>query len=372
QPNANTVAVVDAVKATLPQFRAQFPASIEMRQVNDRSVSIREAIADVKHTLFITIVLVVLVIFLFLKRLSATAIPLVSLPISLIGCFALMLWLDYSLDNISLLAITIAVGLVVDDAIVMLENIVRHVEEGMPPLQAALKGSREVGFTIMSISISLVAVFIPIFFMPGVIGLMFHEFAAVVSLAVMVSALVSLTLVPMLCSRYLKREDHAGESRLGRAFERFFNRVLHRYERGLDWCLAHRPAVLLSAFATFVLTVLLFVVIPKGFFPSEDIGQIRATVEGPQDASYPTMVKLMAQASDLVRSDPNVNSVTSRTGSGNSGNMFIELKPRKERMPMDKVLEQLRRKVNGIPGMAVYLSPVQNLQLGGRQSAIST
>ncbi len=206
QPNANTVAVVDAVKETLPQFRSQMPASIGVQVLNDRSTSIREAIHDVKLTLALTIVLVVMVIFLFLKRLTATLIPVLSLPISLIGCCALMYWLGYSLDNVSLLGITIAVGLVVDDAIVMLENIVRHIEAGMDPLAAALKGSREVSFTIISISISLVAVFIPIFFMPGVIGLLFHEFAAVVSLAVMVSAVMSLTLVPMMCSRLLKHE----------------------------------------------------------------------------------------------------------------------------------------------------------------------
>jgi len=278
QPDANTVAVVDAVKARLPQFKAQMPASIDVKELNDRSVSIRDAISDVEHTLLLTIILVVLVIFLFLKRLSATAIPVLSLPISLIGCCGLMLWLGYSLDNISLLAITIAVGLVVDDAIVMLENIVRHVEEGMDPLTASLKGSREVGFTIISISISLVAVFIPIFFMPGVIGLMFHEFAAVVSLAILVSAVMSLSLVPMLCSRYLRHETHQNEHWVSRSFEKGFHAVLDGYTRSLDWCLGHRKTVLLVAASTFVLTVLLFMTIPKGFFPSEDIGQIRATV----------------------------------------------------------------------------------------------
>ncbi|HJW54637.1 MAG TPA: efflux RND transporter permease subunit [Burkholderiaceae bacterium] len=368
QPNANTVAVVDAVKEKLPQFKAQMPASIDVRVLNDRSVSIRAAISDVKHTLLLTVVLVVMVIFLFLKRLSATAIPVLSLPISLIGCFGLMLWLGYSLDNISLLGITIAVGLVVDDAIVMLENIVRYVEQGMDPLAAALKGSREVGFTIMSISISLVAVFIPIFFMPGVIGLMFHEFAAVVSLAILVSAVVSLSLVPMLCSRYLRHESHANENRLSRAFEKGFQAVLGGYARGLDWSLGHRNTVLLVALGTFALTVLLFVTIPKGFFPSEDIGQIRATVEGPQDASYPTMVALIRTAAEIIQDDPNVDSVTSRTIGGNSGGLFIGLKPRNERQSMDAVLEQLRRKLSGTPGMSVYLSPVQNLQLGGKSS----
>ena len=368
QPNANTVAVVDAVKATLPQFKAQMPESIEIRQLIDRSVSIREAIADVKHTLLLTIALVVMVIFLFLKRLWATAIPVMSLPISLIGCFGLMLWLGYSLDNISLLGITIAVGLVVDDAIVMLENIVRYIEEGMDPLSASLKGSREVGFTIMSISVSLVAVFIPIFFMPGVIGLLFHEFAVVVSLAVLVSAAVSLSLVPMLCSRYLRHEGHERESWLIRQFDKVFHAMLEVYRRGLDWCLNHRRTVLGVAFATFALTVLLFISIPKGFFPSEDIGQIRATVEGPQDISYPAMVDLVKKAADIIRNDPNVDTVMARTTTGNNGFMFIDLKPRKTRAGMDQVLEQLRRKVGGIPGLAVYFAPVQNLQLGGRQS----
>ncbi|MDB5761474.1 MAG: drug efflux pump transrane protein [Herminiimonas sp.] len=368
QPNANTVAVVDAVKATLPQFKAQMPASIDVHVLNDRSVSIRDAIHDVKFTLGLTIILVVLVIFLFLKRLSATVIPVLSLPISLIGCCALMYWLGYSLDNISLLGITISVGLVVDDAIVMLENIVRHVEEGMEPLAAALKGSREVGFTIMSISISLVAVFIPVFFMPGVIGLMFHEFAAVVSLAILVSAAVSLSLVPMLCSRYLKHETHENESWLHRSFEKGFNAVLGSYARGLDWCLKHSKTILLGAIATFFVTALLFATIPKGFFPSEDIGQISATVEGPQDASYPTMVALVQNAANIIQRDPNVDSVASRVSGSNTGSLFIGLKPRSERKPMDNVLEQLRRKVSNVPGMSVYLTPVQNLRLGGRSS----
>ncbi len=368
QPNANTVAVVDAVKATLPQFKTQMPASIDVRIMNDRSMSIREAIHDVKLTLLLTIALVVLVIFLFLKRLTATIIPVLSLPISLIGCFGLMHSLGYSLNNISLLGITIAVGLVVDDAIVMLENIVRHIEEGMEPMAAALIGSREVGFTIVSISISLVAVFIPIFFMPGVIGLMFHEFAAVVSLAVLVSAVVSLTLVPMLCARFLKPESHEKDNWLNRSFERGFNAVLAFYTRTLDWCLKRSRIVLLVALATFAITALLFVSIPKGFFPSEDIGQISATIEGPQDVSYPTMVRLVQTAADIIQRDPNVESVTSRVSSGNTGNMFIGLKPRGQRKSMDAVLEQLRRNVSGVAGVSVFLTPVQNLRLGGRQS----
>ena len=372
QPNANTVQVVDGVKATLPQFKSQMPASIDVQVLNDRSTSIREAIHDVELTLLLTVGLVVLVILLFLKRLSATAIPALSLPISLIGCFALMQWLGYSLNNVSLLGITIAVGLVVDDAIVMLENIVRHMEEGLDPLSAALKGAREVSFTIVSISISLVAVFIPIFFMPGVIGLLFHEFAAVVSLSVLVSAVVSLTLVPMLCSRYLKHE-HSGEARrenwVIRGFERGFNASLRLYERCLDWALAHRLTVMLLAAATFALTAVLFVTIPKGFFPTEDIGQISATIEGPEDASYPTMVGIITNAADIVQRDPNVISVTARAREGNTGNLFIGLKPRGERAPMNTVLRDLRRKLGNLPGVQVYLTPIQNLRLGGRSSA---
>ncbi|MDY7574052.1 efflux RND transporter permease subunit [Actimicrobium sp. CCI2.3] len=368
QPNANTVAVVDAVKATLPKFKQQMPASIDIHELNDRSQSIRESIVDVQHTLILTVVLVILVIFLFLKRLSATAIPVVSLPISLIGCCALMYVLGYSLDNISLLGITIAVGLVVDDAIVMLENIVRYVEQGMTPMAAALKGSREVGFTILSISISLVAVFIPIFFMPGVIGLLFREFAAVVSLAIMVSALISLTLVPMLCSRFLKHAPPEDDSWISRQFEKGFNAVLDGYSRGLDWCLAHTRGVLIAALSTFLLTGFLFIEIPKGFFPTEDIGQIRASIEGPQDISYPAMVKLVQATADIIQNDANVMSVTSRVTSGSSGALFIGLKARSTREPMDRVLEQLRSKLGALPGLSVYLTPVQNLSLGGRSS----
>jgi HAE1 family hydrophobic/amphiphilic exporter-1 len=368
QPNANTVEVVDSVKARLPQFRDQLPASVNVKVMNDRSVSIRESIADVNHTLMLTVFLVVMVIFLFLKRLRATLIPVLSLPISLIGCCALMYWLGYSLNNISLLGITIAVGLVVDDAIVMLENIVRHMEEGMPPMEAALKGSREVSFTIISISISLVAVFIPIFFMPGVIGLMFHEFAAVVSLAILVSAVVSLTLVPMLCSRYLKHDNHENESWLGKHFEKAFQAVLNGYAKGLDWCLVHRPIVLGVAFATFALTALLFITIPKGFFPSEDIGQITGIIEGPQDVSYPAMVAMVQNAADIIQRDPNVATVAARVSGSNTGNLFIGLKPRSERDSMEKILEDMRRKLTNNPGASVFLTPVQNLRLGGRAS----
>ena len=287
QPGANTVRVVDAVKTALPELKSQMPESVSLTPVNDRSLSIRHALEDVTLTLIGTIVLVVLVIFLFLRRFVATVIPALSLPISLVGAVALLWGLNYSLDNISLLGLTLAVGLVVDDAIVVLENIIRHVEDGVPPFQAALRGAREVGFTIISISTSLVAVFIPIFFMPGVIGLLFHEFAVVVGLSIAVSAFVSLTLVPMLASRYLTDEAHKKPpSALVQMFEKGFNVVLAAYTRSLDFALGHSKFILIIAVATFGITAWMLAVIPKGFFPEEDIGQIQVTTEGPEDISF--------------------------------------------------------------------------------------
>ena len=371
QPNANTVQVVDAVRHLLPRFQAQLPASIKINLVNDRSVSIREAIHDVNLTLALTVGLVVLVIFLFLHRASATFIPAVTMPISLLGALALLNWLGYSLDNVSLLGITLAVGLVVDDAIVVLENIVRHIEMGKRPLQAALTGSREMGFTIVSISISLVAVFIPIFFMPGVIGLLFHEFAVIVGLAILVSALVSLTLVPMLASRLLPPHVDSGEgekSFIGRHFEAGFDKVRRGYEKTLDVALAHRPAVLLVALATFALTVVLYVTIPKGFFPEEDLGQIRVSMEASEDTSSAAFLELQQKAGDIIRKDPNVQDVTMFASGGSTGRMFLVLKPRGQRKPMPAVLDGLRKATRAVAGMQVFLSPIQNLQLGGRPS----
>jgi len=372
QPDANTVQVVDGVRALLPRFQSQLPASVNINLVNDRSVSIREAIHDVNLTLLLTIVLVVLVIFLFLRRAAATFIPAITMPISLLGALALLYAFGYSLDNISLLGITLAVGLVVDDAIVVLENIVRHIELGKKPLQAALIGSKEMGFTIISISVSLVAVFIPIFFMPGVIGLMFHEFAVVVALAVLVSAAVSLMLVPMLASRLLPADtidpEHDQGNWLGRWFEAGFTKLRNGYAGTLDIALRHRFPVLMLAFGTFALTVVLYMAIPKGFFPEEDLGQIRVNTEASEDISTSAMLALQDRVVDVIRADPNVQDVTSFTGGGNTGRMFLVLKPRGQRDKMPQVLDSLRKATKSIPGMAVYLSPVQNLQLGGRQS----
>ncbi|GAB3412337.1 efflux RND transporter permease subunit [Massilia agilis] len=371
QPNANTVQVVDAVRQLLPRFQSQLPSSIKINLVNDRSVSIREAIHDVNMTLALTVALVVLVIFLFLHRVAATFIPAITMPISLLGALSLLFWLGYSLDNISLLGITLAVGLVVDDAIVVLENIVRHIEMGKKPLKAALEGSREMGFTIISISISLVAVFIPIFFMPGVIGLMFHEFAVIVGLSILVSAVVSLTLVPMLASRLLPAHSGHEEQQLsvvGRWFEAAFNKLRDGYARTLDVALAHRNVVLLLALGTFALTVVLYTTIPKGFFPEEDLGQIRVTTEAAEDISSRGLLALQEKVAAIIQADPAVQDVTSFTGGGNGGRMFLVLKPRSQRDKMPQVLDRLRKQTRKVAGISVYLAPVQNLQLGGRPS----
>ena len=373
QPTANSVEVVDKIREIIPQFEKQMPASVAINLLIDRSASIRESIHDVNFTLMLTIALVVMVIFLFLKQAIATIIPALSLPVSLIGAFFLMYWMGYSLDNISLLGITIAVGLVVDDAIVVLENIMRYVEQGMHPLKAALKGSREVSFTIFSISISLVAVFIPIFFMPGPLGLLFREFAVVVSLSILVSAVVSLTLVPMLASRFLPKDGHMSESRhpLVLKFDEYFAALLKVYERALDWSLTHRNKVLWGALSTFILTVVLFVWSPKGFFPEEDIGQLFITTEAAEDISFTAMLELQDQAAAIVRNNRNIDSLVSILGGGastgtNTGRMFVNLKPRSERVHMKKVLEELRKELRDIPGLQVYMRPIQNLQLGGK------
>ncbi len=372
QPGANTVRVVDSIRLALPALQSQMPQSISLTPINDRSLSVREALHDVTLTLIGTIVLVVLVIFLFLRRFVATVIPTLSLPISLMGAVALLWGMSYSLDNISLLGLTLAVGLVVDDAIVVLENIIRHVEDGEDPFQAALVGAREVGFTIVSISTSLIAVFIPIFFMPGVIGLLFHEFAVVVGLAILVSAFVSLTLVPMLASRFLSDEAHKKPpGALVRLFERAFDNTLAGYTRVLDLALNHRKFILLLAASTFAATFWLVSVIPKGFFPEEDIGQITVSTEASEDISFTAMVQLQERAAAIIRADPNVKAVNSfngGVGGQNSGRMFITLHPHNERLPIKQVIETLRKKLRGVAGINVFMRPVQNLQLGGRQS----
>ena len=373
QPGANTVEVVDRVKAMLPQFEAQLGTTGGIHVLNDRSTSIRAAVHDVQLTLLITMGLVIMVIYLFLGRLGATAIPGVAVPISVISTFGAMYLLGYSIDNISLLALTLSVGLVVDDAIVMLENIVRHVEEGMTPFEAALKGSGEIGFTILSITLSLVAVFIPVLLMGGVVGRVFHEFAVTVTIAIAASAFVSLTLAPMLSARLPERHGTAGQNDRN-LFERSFDRVARGYAFLLDLCLRARPLVFLVFLCTVAATVWMFREIPKGFFPQEDIGQLSIQTQARQDISFPAMLGLQAKAEAVIEHSPHVAHVASIVGGGgptntlNNGRFFVELKPKGERPELATVVADLRRELGRIPGLNSFVVPVQNLSFGGRQS----
>jgi HAE1 family hydrophobic/amphiphilic exporter-1 len=375
QPDANTVAVVDAVKALVPQLRSQVPPSVSVEIFNDRSTSIRDSMEDVKFTLVLTMVLVVLVIYLFLRKATTTLIPAAALPISIIGTFAGMYMLGFSLNNISLMALTLAVGFVVDDAIVMLENIHRHVEEGMQPMEAALKGSREIGFTIVSMTVSLIAVFIPVLFMGGLVGRLFREFAVTISIAILVSGVVSLTLTPMLCSRFMKPQAQHKEGRISRAMERGFLGLQSAYGWTLRVVLRHRLLTLMAALASLAISAYAYQAIPKGFFPNEDTGLIAGLTEGSQDISFEAMVVLQSRAAKIVGEDPDVLAVNSNVGSGggggavNTGRLFIQLKDRAERQASaPEVIQRLRGKLGQIPGINVFMQAVQNINLGGRLS----
>ncbi len=373
QPGANTVDVVDRVKAILPQFQQDLGPSASIHILNDRSASIRQAVSDVQFTLLLTIGLVILVIFIFLRRVSATMIPIVAVPLSLIATLGAMYVLGFSIDNISLLGLTLSVGLVVDDAIVMLENIARHIEDGMAPLEAALKGSEEIGFTIISITTSLVAVFIPILLMGGVVGRIFNEFAVVVTVAIVASALISLTLTPMLCS-HLPPEKHTDGEKKKPLTERIFDAVQSSYGRVLDLCLRARPVVLGVFLLTVVATGYLFTTINKGFLPTEDIGQLSISTEARQDISFDAMVVLQKKVADAISSKPYVAHVVSTVGGGfnsaslNQGRMFVELKPKSERLALEPLLRDLRQTLSKIPGITSYPIAVQNLRIGGVSS----
>src|SRR6516162_530815 len=376
QPDANTVQVVDLVRQSLPTMRAQVPPSINMEPLFDRSLSIRAAVVDVQETLGIAIALVIMVIFLFLRKVSATIIPTLAVPVSLIGTCAAMYVFGFSINNMTLLALTLSVGFVVDDAIVMLENIVRHVEGGMRPFEAALKGAREIGFTIISITFSLIAVFIPVLLMGGMVGRVFREFAVSIAVAIVVSGFVSLTLTPMLCARVL-RPHREGEKQnvVLRVFETVFKAGLRAYEWSLDRVLRYKAVTLLVTFATLAVSVWLYIIIPKGFFPTEDTGFISASTEGSSDISFQGMVALQRQVAEIIRSDPAVDYVNSTVGAGgpnptlNIGRMFIALKPRNERGENSTaVIQRLRRAANVVPGMAVYFQNVQNINITGRIS----
>jgi hydrophobic/amphiphilic exporter-1 (mainly G- bacteria), HAE1 family len=376
QPEANTVDVVNRVRALLPNFDNQLPRGTSLDVLNDRSVSIRDAVHDVEFTLGLTIALVILVIYLFLRRLTATIIPALAVPISLIATLGGMYLFNFSIDNISLLGLTLSVGLVVDDAIVMLENIYRRMEEdGLAAFEAALQGSREIGFTIMSITISLVAVFIPVLLMGGIIGRIFNEFAIVVTLAITASAFVSLTLTPMLAAKMLRPPRHGQrENSLIAAFERGFAAVARGYDRTLKFSLRHQASILGVFLLTLAGTVWLLLITPKGLFPQEDIGQLSVSTEARQDISFGAMVALQQRVADIIRNSAHVANVASIVGSSgqssglNMGRMFVELKPRGERPDLQRVLSDLRRETGRVPGINTYATAVQNLRIGGRSS----
>jgi hydrophobic/amphiphilic exporter-1 (mainly G- bacteria), HAE1 family len=373
QPGTNTVEVVDAIKQLLPTFRAQMPASVSLDVLFDRSESIRNSVGDVKFTLVLTMCLVILVIFLFLRTVSATLIPSLALPMSIVGTFGVMYLLDYSLDNLSLMALTLSVGFVVDDAIVMLENIVRHMEMGEPPLEAALRGSREISFTILSMTLSLAAVFLPVLFMGGLVGRLLHEFAVTIAAAILVSGFVSLTLTPMLCSRFLRPPAEQHHGRFYAASERAFDALRDAYRRSLDVVLRHRGATLAASGLLLVATVWLFVVMPKGFLPSEDTGQAFGFTEGAQGISYESMARHQQALAAIIQQDPNVDAFSSSVGAsgpntaGNQGRIFMRLKPRSERkLSADEVIQELRVKAAAVPGIRIFLQNPPPIRIGGQ------
>jgi hydrophobic/amphiphilic exporter-1 (mainly G- bacteria), HAE1 family len=372
QPGTNTVEVVDSIKKLLPVFRSQIPPSVKLDVLYDRSVSIRESVRDVKFTLLLALFLVVMVIFLFLRNISATIIPSLALPFSIIGTFAAMYLMGFSVNNISLMALTLSVGFVVDDAIVMLENIMRHIEKGEEVFQAALTGSREIGFTILSMTLSLVAVFIPVLFMGGILGRILHEFALTISMAILISGFVSLTLTPMLCSRFIRPAAAVHHGRLYIIMERFFDGMLHTYERTLKLVLNYRRTVLAVTIILTIVTGYLFTLIPMGFLPSEDTGQIFAFTEAAQGISFEDMVKHQKELAAIVSKDPNIDAFMSAIGASgvsvanNSGRMFMRLKPRSERkLSADEIIQGLRPKVSQVPGIMMFMQNLPAIRIGG-------
>jgi hydrophobe/amphiphile efflux-1 (HAE1) family protein len=374
-PGVNVIDTVERIKDALPRLKAAIPPAIDIHIITDRTQTIRASVNDVQFTLILTACLVVMVIFLFLRSVRATLIPGVTVPLALIGTFAVMYVLDYSLDNLSLMALTIATGFVVDDAIVMVENIARHIERGEAPLRAAIKGAREIGFTIVSMSISLIAVFIPLFFMGGLIGRLFREFAVTVSVAIIVSAVISLTLTPMMCAHLLRDTSTMRHGRGYVLLETMFDRLLAGYTRGLRWVLRHRGMTLAATLATVALTGYLYVVIPKGFFPQQDTGLIVAVSEAAQDISYPAMRDRQAQLIDVLLTDPAIDGVLSVVGAGainstvNNGRMFINLRPRDQRdAGASEIIDRLRPRLAAVEGIALFMQAAQDTTVGGRVS----
>ncbi|HTE99173.1 MAG TPA: efflux RND transporter permease subunit, partial [Bradyrhizobium sp.] len=371
QPGANVIETVDKIKSALPRLVAAIPPAVKIELISDRTTTIRAAVEDVQFTLLLTIALVVMVIFIFLRSFWATVIPTVTVPLALLGACALMWAFGYTLDNLSLMALTIAVGFVVDDAIVMLENITRYIEEGEKPLAAAFKGASEIGFTILSISISLVAVLIPLLLMGGIIGRLFREFAVTLAMTIFVSMVVSLTLTPMMASRFLRAHGETQHGRFYQWSERAFDAMLHAYERGLDRAMLWSKTTLLVFFATLALSVYLFVIIPKGFFPQQDNGLITATSEAGQDISFAAMKQRQEELGKIIMADPDVASVAMAIGgsgrAGNNGNLFITLKPRNERKASaQQIIARLRPQFDKVEGARLFMQAAQDVRLGGR------
>jgi multidrug efflux pump len=375
QPNANIIQTVDRIKKLLPKLTASIPPSVKVSILTDRTQTIRASVRDVQFTLLLTVFLVILVIFLFLRRLWATVIPSVALPLSLIGTFGIMYLAGFSLNNLSLMALTISTGFVVDDAIVMIENIFRYIEAGEPPLEAALKGSRQIGFTVISLSFSLIAVFIPLLFMTGIVGRLFREFAITLSVAVIVSAIVSLTLTPMMCARFLKPVEHSKQGKLFRWSERAFEGMLNFYDSGLKWVLRNRLFTLIVAIATLIATIYLYLVVPKGLLPNQDTGEIIGVTDAAQNISFKAMLARQRQVSDIVGKDPDVEGVAAFVGAGtvnatvNTGRLYVILKPRNvRRSSADQIMARLQKATNGIQGISLFMQSVQDLQIDTKLS----
>jgi multidrug efflux pump len=376
QPGVNIIDTVDRIRAELPYLRALLPAQITLTPVLDQTVTIRASVKTVEESLLISIVLVVLVVFLFLRNVRATLIPGVVVPVSLVGTFAIMYLVGYSIDNLSLMALTIATGFVVDDAIVVVENVMRHIERGASVLEATLTGAKEIGFTVLSMSISLVAVFIPILLMGGIVGRLFREFAVVLSVAVLVSLAISLTTTPMMCALLLRPQDPRHRPRLAALGERIFDGITHAYDRTLTVALRHPAVTMIIFLATFAVNVYLFSIVPKGFFPQQDNGRLAANIVAQQDVSFATVYDKMVRYAAILKSDPAIDTVTLFTGGGggrgttaNTGRGFISLKPREERkISADEVITRLRPKLAVVPGATLYLQAVQDVRLGGRIS----
>ncbi len=372
QPGANIIATVDRVRAALPMLKSSISPAIDVSVVMDRTTTVRASVHDIEVTLLISVVLVILVVFAFLRTFRATIIPSIAVPLSLIGTFGVMYLLDYSLDNLSLMALAISTGFVVDDAIVVLENITRHIEEGMPPVAAAFQGAREIGFTVLSMSTSLVAVFIPILLMGGIVGRLFREFAVTLSVAIAVSLVLSLTTTPMMCAKFLRSAEKEKHGRIYRFSEKIFDSTLNLYSRALRLVLRHQPLTLLITIATAALSVYLYIVVPKGFFPQQDTGRVMGSVQAAQDISFAAMQQKMTQFVTIVMKDPAVETIVGFAGgntSTNSGRMFITLKPLEERkISADQVIGRLRRKLAVVPGATLFMQSAQDLTIGGRQS----